>query len=70
MTEQQYAQALGRQLDMIVGFKRILADQRRHGTTLGVNQYEHRIRKLFTELDELMTLAPERLKHEVVVHPE
>jgi hypothetical protein len=68
MNEQQYAQALSHQLNLIAGFKQSLADQRKYGTELGARQYEHLIRKLFIELDELMSLAPEKLMHEVVVH--
>ncbi|GAB4026488.1 hypothetical protein [Spirosoma koreense] len=70
MTEQQYAQALSQQLDMIADFKRCLADQQEHGTDLGVKQYQQLIGKLFQELDALMTLAPDHLKHEVIVHQE
>lgn len=70
MSEQQYAQALSHQLDMIAGFKRCLADQQAHGTDLGVRQYKHLIGKLFEELDELMTMAPQHSKHEVIVHQE
>ncbi|MFD2574438.1 hypothetical protein ACFSUS_27635 [Spirosoma soli] len=70
MNEQQYAQALSRHLDMIAGFKQCINVERTHGTDLGVRQYEHLVRKLFVELDELMTMAPGKLKHEVVIHHE
>ncbi len=70
MNEQAYVQALSHQLDLIAGFSRTLAAERKQGTHLGVRQYEQLLKRLHQELDELMALAPEHSKHEVTLHHE
>lgn len=70
MTDQKqlFLSALSDQLASIAVINRTIAQEREHGTDLGVRQYQHLRKEYLQQLGELMEQMPASMKLDVVEH--